>query len=132
MPSVFPSGAPPARCGNGHELGPGRMIVGSVPCDCPPAVVANFRRHTWAKCNTCGHVTYDPEHGPAAGQFVVITWRRGKQVFAVGLVVACRKVVLAPPAAKEWVGRDVGEAVEFYRAQPEARIRWQRRRTQGG
>jgi hypothetical protein len=112
------------------------MIIGSVPCGCPPAVYGNFRRHAWAKCKECGHVTYDPECGPVAGQLVCVAWhretRQGLQFFTIGLIVACGKVVVATPIARKAVGRDVTEVLAFYRRQPGARVRWQRHQPEGG
>jgi hypothetical protein len=31
----------PQRCSNGHEWGPGLIVVSWSPCDCPPAVAAS-------------------------------------------------------------------------------------------
>jgi hypothetical protein len=57
---------PPLRCGNGHPITPGHVLVGSTPCAC------GERRHLTWLCD-CGSMTYGPAlwldcsvlHGPA-------------------------------------------------------------------
>ncbi len=41
---------------------PGRVIVGTTPCDCPNAL-ANNNRHLWVRCATegCPSIWYDSE-----------------------------------------------------------------------
>jgi hypothetical protein len=48
---------PPQRCGNGHRLQPGRVLVGSIVCGC------GERRHLTWLCE-CGNTSYGPELGP--------------------------------------------------------------------
>ena len=48
---------PPQRCGNGHWLQPGRVLVGSMVCAC------GERRHLTWLCE-CGNTSYGPELGP--------------------------------------------------------------------
>jgi hypothetical protein len=68
---------PPARCGNGHQLGAGRMIVGNQPCSTGGHI-------TW-RCNQCGDTTYAPPlgsacrvlHGPAAVRISTTSDHRG-------------------------------------------------------
>ena len=48
---------PPQRCGNGHQLMPGRVLVGSMVCGC------GERRHLTWLCE-CGNISYGPELGP--------------------------------------------------------------------
>lgn len=47
---------PPQRCGHGHELGPGRVLIGHQPCGCG----RRGGHMTWA-CALCGEVIYAPE-----------------------------------------------------------------------
>ncbi len=53
----------PVRCIQGHELGPGRIIAGSHPCDCP-AARDHFNRHRVVRCNPpeakCDAAWFDP------------------------------------------------------------------------
>jgi hypothetical protein len=62
----------PAACSNGHEWGPGRVIVAWRACDCPPAVAAHGAvegaGHQAVYCNAaegCRSVWYRPRHEPA-------------------------------------------------------------------
>jgi hypothetical protein len=57
----------PERCSNGHEWGPGRVIVSWMPCDCPPAVAdrggVSGAGHQVVYCNAaegCRSVWYSP------------------------------------------------------------------------
>jgi hypothetical protein len=47
---------PPQRCGNGHPITPGRVLVGTAVCACQD------RHLTWS-CE-CGSTVYGPELGP--------------------------------------------------------------------
>jgi hypothetical protein len=47
---------PPERCGNGHPITPGRVLVGTAVCACQD------RHLTWS-CE-CGSTVYGPELGP--------------------------------------------------------------------
>jgi len=42
----------PAACANGHPLGPGRVNLTFVVCDCP--AVADGRGHQTVRCRTVG------------------------------------------------------------------------------
>ncbi|ORA05781.1 hypothetical protein BST17_08450 [Mycolicibacterium bacteremicum] len=47
--------AAPSTCGRGHWLGPGRVLVGTVPCDC------GVRHSTWwCREPDCGDTVYGP------------------------------------------------------------------------
>jgi hypothetical protein len=59
--SIWPSGAPPERCGHGHLLARGNVLVGWLPCTVCPGT-REIRGHVWAECLHCGHFTYDPLH----------------------------------------------------------------------
>jgi hypothetical protein len=60
--SVFPSGGYPERCRNGHELGPGRVLLGWFPCGTCPGT----RGHNYALCEVCGDEYDDPPHDSRA------------------------------------------------------------------
>ena len=47
---------PPQRCGNGHSITPGHVLVGSIVCSC-----GECRHITWL-CD-CGHTSYGPPLG---------------------------------------------------------------------
>jgi hypothetical protein len=47
---------PPQRCGRGHPIAPGHVLVGSAVCSC------GDRHLTW-ECE-CGDTTYGPALGP--------------------------------------------------------------------
>jgi hypothetical protein len=47
---------PPQRCGNGHQLTPGHVLVGSIACTC-----GEGRHLTWL-CD-CGSTRYGPPLG---------------------------------------------------------------------
>lgn len=54
------------RCPYGHQLGPGEVTVGWMPCECPAALAATKGHTTWT-CRACsedGWTTrrYDPPH----------------------------------------------------------------------
>lgn len=49
----------PTHCPNGHELGPGRVLVGHTPCSCD-----HRGGHTTWWCIECGAVTYGPPLQP--------------------------------------------------------------------
>jgi uracil phosphoribosyltransferase len=55
----------PAGCPAGHPWGPGRVIVGWMPCDCPGALRHPGRGHLWVRCGTkdCTATWYRPRHG---------------------------------------------------------------------
>lgn len=49
----------PVDCGNGHWLGPGRVLVGTTACDC------GTRHNTWwCREPGCGDTVYGPPLGP--------------------------------------------------------------------
>jgi hypothetical protein len=48
---------PPQRCGNGHPLTPGGVLVGTIVCAC------GERRHLTWLCE-CGDTSYGPDLGP--------------------------------------------------------------------
>lgn len=52
----------PEVCEAGHRLGPGRMLVGWLPCGCTPG----FLGHRSVTCLECGVVWYRPGHQPEA------------------------------------------------------------------
>ncbi len=56
---VYTDADPPRVCGNGHRLGPGRVLLGTVLCAC-----ATGRRgeHRLWQCRTCGHLTFADGH----------------------------------------------------------------------
>ena len=57
----------PTSCAQGHEWGPGRVIVGWMPCDCPGAITASGMGHLWVRCHAaegCSSIWYDPPHSP--------------------------------------------------------------------
>ena len=59
----------PERCANGHEWGPGRIIVGWMPCDCPPARAEREHGpgHMVVYCDAapgCRSAWYRPRHEP--------------------------------------------------------------------
>jgi hypothetical protein len=56
----------PSTCSEGHEFGPGKVIVGWVPCPCP----AEAGGHRTVTCRQCGEVWYSPPHDPGRG-----TWQ---------------------------------------------------------
>ena len=55
----------PHHCQHGHEWGPGRVIVGWMPCDCPGAMTEPGRGHLWVRCRAdgCPAIWYQPAHG---------------------------------------------------------------------
>lgn len=61
----------PVQCPAGHPWGPGRVIVGWSPCDCPGAFQHPGQGHLWVRCGTqgCSAIWYKPRHGwlPAGG-----------------------------------------------------------------
>jgi hypothetical protein len=66
----------PERCHRGHEWGPGRVIVGFMPCDCPAAVAVVERGHLYVRCRAgrdCPSIWYRPAHDPASS-----TWQPGQ------------------------------------------------------
>ncbi|WP_141136458.1 hypothetical protein [Rhodococcoides kyotonense] len=48
----------PAVCPNGHDLGPGKVLVGSHVCSC------EIHHHRTHRCRECDAVTYTPPFGP--------------------------------------------------------------------
>jgi hypothetical protein len=56
-PYVEPS---PDHCPNGHRLGPGRVLVGWLPCHCARDP-NRLGYRTWT-CQTCDATIYAPEH----------------------------------------------------------------------
>jgi hypothetical protein len=61
------------RCANGHEWGPGLIVVSWTPCDCPPAVADRGEYagagHQVVYCNAaegCRSAWYKPRHEPGA------------------------------------------------------------------
>lgn len=49
----------PTHCPNGHELGPGRTLVGHTPCSC-----GQRGGHTTWWCRECDTPTYGPPLQP--------------------------------------------------------------------
>jgi hypothetical protein len=68
-PAARPTGdyrVGPALCPYGHRLGPGQVLRGWDPCQCPPAM-GNHRGHHTVRCETCAahqitSVCYFPPH----------------------------------------------------------------------
>jgi hypothetical protein len=60
----------PVHCAAGHPWGPGRVIVGWMPCDCPAAVREPGHGHLWVRCRAagCREIWYRPEHTPLRDQ----------------------------------------------------------------
>jgi hypothetical protein len=63
----------PERCANGHEWGPGKIIVSWELCDCPPALAvqtAGPAGHVAVCCAVkgCRSVWYRPRHDPETGR----------------------------------------------------------------
>ena len=63
----------PERCQNGHEWGPGKIIVSWMLCDCPPALAAQTAGpagHLAVYCAVkgCRSVFYKPRHEPDKGR----------------------------------------------------------------
>lgn len=56
---VFSDANPPRVCGNGHRLGPGRVLLGTVLCGC--ATNRRGEHRVW-QCRVCGHVTFAGGH----------------------------------------------------------------------
>lgn len=56
---VYSDADPPRVCGNGHRLGPGRVLLGTVLCGC--AAVGRGEHRLWS-CRVCGHVTFADGH----------------------------------------------------------------------
>ena len=59
----------PERCQNGHEWGPGRIILSWMPCDCPPAMADREKGpgHMVVHCHAapgCQSAWYKPRHEP--------------------------------------------------------------------
>jgi hypothetical protein len=60
----------PERCANGHEWGPGLIVVSFSLCDCGPAVAASgggVSGHLAVYCRAairCQSVWYRPRHEP--------------------------------------------------------------------
>src|SRR5580698_8701969 len=54
----------PAQCPAGHPWGPGRVIVGWMPCDCPAVAREPGHGHLWVRCRAtgCREIWYRPEH----------------------------------------------------------------------
>jgi hypothetical protein len=54
----------PLACSAGHPWGPGRVIVGWMPCDCPEAMREPGRGHLWVRCQAggCPSIWYRPAH----------------------------------------------------------------------
>lgn len=63
----------PERCANGHEWGPGLVLVSWQRCHCAPARAAHPERAAWGHLTVacrvpgCGSVWYRPRHEPGAG-----------------------------------------------------------------
>jgi len=59
----------PDHCQAGHPWGPGRVIVGWSPCDCPGALTLPGRGHLVVRCRTtgCTSAWYQPRHGQGPG-----------------------------------------------------------------
>lgn len=51
----------PARCPNGHPLGPNQVLVGSQVCS------AEHAHHRTHECRRCGAILYTPPPGPECG-----------------------------------------------------------------
>jgi len=64
--SVFASGSRPDRCPDGHEWGPGRIIVGWMPCAECEGGRRNHNGHHWIRCwppeGRCRWEWRDPPH----------------------------------------------------------------------
>lgn len=45
--------AAPTRCPAGHDLGPDRVLVGALPCLCPPGLVKSHRTWRCVECDLC-------------------------------------------------------------------------------
>jgi hypothetical protein len=64
----------PERCANGHEWGPGRVLVSWERCHCTPARAAHPDQHAWGhlavECGVtgCGSKWYTPRHEPGKQQ----------------------------------------------------------------
>jgi hypothetical protein len=58
----------PERCQNGHEWGPGRIIVAWQPCECAPAQAEREHGpgHLVVHCQApeCRSAWYQPRHDP--------------------------------------------------------------------
>jgi hypothetical protein len=63
----------PQRCENGHEWGPGRVLVSWERCWCPGAQTLHPDRAIWGhftvacRAPGCRWVWYDPPHQPGPG-----------------------------------------------------------------
>jgi hypothetical protein len=55
----------PSHCPNGHRLGPGQVLIGTLPCWCAGA--AGHRTY-W--CRDCQAVIFDPPHNLGAEQVI--------------------------------------------------------------
>mgnify|MGYP001270247116 CR=1 FL=1 len=54
----------PERCGNGHELGPGKVSLSWVSCRCAEAALGGHHL-TYCRVDGCGWHMWPPEHiGP--------------------------------------------------------------------
>jgi hypothetical protein len=64
--SIWPGGAPPERCGRGHLLVEGNVLVGWLPCTVCPGT-QEIRGHVWIECQVswCRATWYDPPHDEA-------------------------------------------------------------------
>jgi hypothetical protein len=60
----------PEQCADGHEWGPGRVILSWMPCDCGPAQAAQERGpgHLVVYCRAqgCQSAWYSPPHMPTS------------------------------------------------------------------
>ncbi len=60
----------PERCANGHEWGPGLVLVSWERCHCAPARAAQADRRAWGHLEVacqapgCRSVWYEPRHDP--------------------------------------------------------------------
>src|ERR1700722_10945701 len=87
----------PEHCQAGHPWGPGRVIVGWMPCDCPAAAREPGHGHLWVRCRAegCREIWYRPRHTPLAGARSGQGRAAAAQEIALGLVLGAgdRRVV---------------------------------------
>ncbi len=63
--AVYTDANPPRMCGNGHRLGPNRVLLGFLLCGCERVDEAHRGtgggHRSWT-CRVCGHVTIADGH----------------------------------------------------------------------
>ncbi|GAA4522611.1 hypothetical protein GCM10023191_102110 [Actinoallomurus oryzae] len=114
----------PTRCPRGHRLGPGRIVVGWWPCECP-AALDNFGGHQTWLCGPCreeGWTTrrYDPPHprtaADVAAEMVPVQAECERAQSAVDALAGEVGPAAERAAARLRIGRQALEEMETIRS----------------